>query len=87
MSVNIFHKSTGDLIQIAGNAMVGGGGSSSPTSSSIIFRNKADFPTTGDTKILYVATDEDAIYRWNGTLNTYIQLDDTANIKEIIGNV
>ena len=87
MSVNIFHKSTGDLIQIAGNALVGGVGSGSSTSSSVIFRNKNDFPTAGDTKILYVATDEDVIYRWNGTLNSYVQLDDTTNIKDIIGNI
>ena len=86
MSVNIFHKSTGDLIQIAGNALVGGGGGSTPTGS-VIFRDKANFPTVGDTSYLYVATDEDVLYRWNDTLNKYIQLDDTASIKEVVGNI
>lgn len=65
----------------------GGGGGSSPTASNVIFRDKADFPTTGDTTCLYIATDENVLYRWNGTLNQYVQLDDTANINEIVGNI
>ena len=65
----------------------GGGGSSSTTTSNVIFRNKADFPMAGDTTCLYIATDENVLYRWNSTLNQYIQLDDTANINEIIGNI
>ena len=65
----------------------GGGGSSSTTTSNVIFRNKADFPMAGDTTYLYIATDENVLYRWNGTLNQYVQLDDTANINEIVGNI
>ena len=65
----------------------GGGGGSTPTASNVIFRDKIDFPTQGDTNCLYIATDENILYRWNGTLNKYIQLDDTASINEIIGNI
>lgn len=65
----------------------GGGGGSSPTASNVIFRDKVDFPTQGDTSCLYIATDENVLYRWNGTLNQYVQLDDTANINEIVGNI
>ena len=65
----------------------GGGGSSSTTTSNVIFRDKADFPMAGDTNCLYIATDENLLYRWNSTLNQYVQLDDTANINEIIGNI
>ena len=65
----------------------GGGGGSSPIASNVIFRDKADFPTQGDTNCLYIATDENLLYRWNGTLNKYIQLDDTASINEIVGNI
>ena len=86
MSVNIFQKSTGDLIQIAGNAMVAGGGTT-PTGSNIVWKNRSDFSTQGETGILYIATDENVMYRWNGTLNKYVQLDDTANIEEIVGNI
>ena len=63
------------------------GGGSSPTASNVIFRDKADFPTQGDTNCLYIATDENVLYRWNGILNKYIQLDDTASINEIVGNI
>ena len=65
----------------------GGGGGSSPATSNVIFRDKKDFPTQGDTNCLYIATDENVLYRWDDTLNKYIQLDDTANINEIIGNI
>ncbi len=73
MSVNIFDKSTGNLQQIAGNALIGGENGSS-SDSSLIFRNKNDFPLEGETNILYIATDENIIYRWNGTLSQYISL-------------
>ena len=66
---------------------VSGGGGSSLADSNIIFRNKANFPAVGKTSILYIATDENVLYRWNGTLNQYVQLDDTANINEIVGNI
>lgn len=75
MSVNIFQKSTGELKQIAGNASVGGGGSTSGEAN-IIWRDKANFPAVGETGVLYIATDENLFYRWNGTLNKYVQLDD-----------
>lgn len=87
MSVNIFRKSTGELIKIAGNAPVGGSSGSTSANANIIWRDKANFPAVGETSVLYVATDENLIYRWNGTLNTYVQLDDTASIKTIIGTI
>ena len=65
----------------------GGGGGSSIANANVIFRNKANFPAVGETSILYIATDENVLYRWNGTLNQYVQLDDTANINEIVGNI
>ena len=86
MSVNIFQKSTGELKQIAGNALVGGSGSTSG-GANIVWRDKANFPTVGETGVLYIATDENVMYRWNGTLNAYVQLDDTASIKTIVGTV
>ena len=72
-----------ELVGVSG----GGSGDSSPTASNVIFRDKADFPMTGDTTCLYIATDEKVSYRWNGTLNKYIQLDDTTNINEMVGNI
>lgn len=86
MSVNIFQKSTGELKQIAGNAPVGGSGST-PVGANIVWKDKADFPVQGETSTLYIATDENVMYRWNGTLNAYVQLDDTASIKTIVGTV
>lgn len=86
MSVNIFQKSTGELKQIAGNASVGGSGSTSG-GANIVWRDRANFPVQGESSTLYVATDENVMYRWNGTLNAYVQLDDTASIKTIVGNI
>ena len=86
MSVNIFQKSTGELKQIAGNAPVGVSGSTFG-GANIVWRDKANFPTVGETGVLYIATDENVMYRWNGTLNAYVQLDDTASIKTIVGTV
>lgn len=87
MSVNIFQKSTGELKQIAGNAPVGGSGGSASGGANIVWRDKANFPTIGETSVLYIATDENVMYRWNSTLNKYVQLDDTTNIEKIIGNI
>lgn len=87
MSVNIFQKSTGELKQIAGNASVGGSGGSTSANANIIWRDRADFDVVGQNGVLYIATDENVMYRWNGTLNTYVQLDDTASIKTIIGTI
>lgn len=87
MSVNIFQKSTGELKQIAGNAPVGGSGGSTSGGANIIWRDKADFNAVGQSGVLYIATDENVMYRWNGTLNAYVQLDDTASIKTIVGTV
>lgn len=87
MSVNIFQKSTGELKQIAGNAPVGGSGGSTSGGANIVWRDKANFPTVGETGVLYIATDENVMYRWNGTLNAYVQLDDTASIKTIVGTI
>lgn len=87
MSVNIFQKSTGELKQIAGNALVGGSGGSTSGGANIVWRDKADFDAVGQSGVLYIATDENVMYRWNGTLNAYVQLDDTASIKTIVGNI
>lgn len=87
MSVNIFQKSTGELKQIAGNAPVGGSGGSTSGEANIVWRDKADFDAVGQSGVLYVATDENVMYRWNGTLNAYVQLDDTASIKTIVGTI
>ena len=65
----------------------GSGGGSSIADSNVIFRNKANFPAVGETSILYIATDENLLYRWDDTLNQYVQLDDTASINEIVGNI
>ena len=65
----------------------GGGGGSSIANANVIFRDKSNFPAIGETSILYIATDENLLYRWDDTLNKYIQLDDTASINEIIGNI
>lgn len=86
MSVNIFQKSTGELKQIAGNAPVGGSGSTSG-GANIVWRDRTNFPVQGESSVLYIATDENLMYRWNGTLNTYVQLDDTTSIKTIVGNI
>lgn len=86
MSVNIFQKSTGELKQIAGNAPVGGSGSTSG-GANIVWRDRTNFPVQGESSVLYIATDENVMYRWNGTLNAYVQLDDTASIKTIVGTV
>nr|DAG25481.1 MAG TPA: Peptidase [Caudoviricetes sp.] len=86
MSVNIFQKSTGELKQIAGNAPVGGSGSTSG-GANIVWRDRANFPVQGESSVLYIATDENVMYRWNGTLNAYVQLDDTASVKTIVGTV
>lgn len=86
MSVNIFQKSTGELKQIAGNAPVGGSGSTSG-GVNIVWRDRTNFPVQGESSVLYIATDENVMYRWNGTLNAYVQLDDTASIKTIVGTV
>lgn len=87
MSVNIFQKSTGELKQIAGNAPVGCSGGSTSGGANIVWRDKANFPTVGETGVLYIATDENVMYRWNGTINAYIQLDDTKNIQTVVGTV
>ena len=87
MSVNIFQKSTGELKQIAGNAPVGGSGGSTSGGANIIWRDKANFPAVGETGVLYIATDENVMYRWNGTLNAYVQLDDTKNIQTVVSTV
>lgn len=86
MSVNIFQKATGNLIQIAGNALVIGG-DSVPVSSQIIIRNKADFPIEGDKNCIYVSSDENVLYRWDISLSTYVQLDDTANITKLTSTI
>ena len=87
MSVNIFQKSTGELKQIAGNAPVGSSGGSTSGGANIVWRDRANFPVQGESSVLYIATDENVMYRWNGTLNAYVQLDDTASIKTIVGTV
>ena len=67
-----------ELVGVSGGA---------PTGGNIVWRDKANFDTVGQSGILYIATDENVLYRWNGTLNQYVQLDDTASINEIVGNI
>lgn len=38
----------------------------------IIFNTHAEFPNIGDSTKLYVATDEDKIYRWDSTQLIYV---------------
>lgn len=52
MSVNIFQKSTGELIKIAGNAHIGGSGGSA--TSQVIFSKKSEFPTQGLADKIYI---------------------------------
>ena len=60
MSVNIFQKSTGELIKIAGNAPVGG--SSGSTTSQVIFSKKAEFPAQVLADKIYIDTDTSKSY-------------------------
>nr|DAO22822.1 MAG TPA: hypothetical protein [Bacteriophage sp.] len=60
MSVNIFQKSTGELIKIAGNAPIDGSGGSA--ASQVIFSKKSEFPTQGLTDKIYIDTDTSKSY-------------------------
>ena len=62
MSVNIFHKSTGNLMQIAGNALVGGGGGSTPAEPQIVFSKKSEFPIVGLNNKIYIDTETSKSY-------------------------
>lgn len=37
----------------------------------ILFSTKLEFPNTGDSSLLYVATDENKIYRWDNNSMVY----------------
>lgn len=50
----------------------------------ISFKNYKEFPNVGNAEKLYIATDENAIYRWDGEENVYICIGrDWENISEI----
>lgn len=63
MSVNIFHKSTGNLTQIAGNALIGGGGTAAENQ--VVFSKKSEFPTVGFSNKIYIdiETSKSYIYK------------------------
>lgn len=45
------------------------------------FQNRAAFPSQGDSKYLYIATDENRLYRWSSEESEYIQLSgDSQNV-------
>ena len=52
--------------------------------SEICFNSYKEFPSIGNSEKLYIATDENAIYRWDGEENVYICIGrDWNNISEI----
>ena len=63
---------TGKFVKLLVDGMFGG---------SIEFINRTTFPEIGDDQILYIAVDENIIYRWDNTLSEYVGLS-TANIDE-----
>lgn len=63
---------TGKFVKLLVDGMFGG---------SIEFTNRTSFPEMGDDQILYIAIDENIIYRWDNTLSEYVGLS-TAKIDE-----
>lgn len=56
----------------------------SGTKSEISFKSYKEFPNIGKAEKLYVATDENAIYRWESEKNVYICIGrDWEDISEI----
>lgn len=54
------------------------------TKNEISFKSYKEFPNIGNAEKLYVATDENAIYRWDGEENVYICIGrDNENISAI----
>jgi hypothetical protein len=48
-------------------------------SSGLIFKNKSSFPSIGNEKNLYIDTDEDKIYRFNSSTNSYVMINRATN--------
>lgn len=46
-------------------------GSGGDYSSELAFENRKDFPLVGDTTTLYIATDEDMMYRYDAASKSY----------------
>ena len=54
------------------------------TKSEISFKSYKEFPNIGNAEKLYIATDENAIYRWDNENNVYICIGgDNENISAI----
>ena len=47
------------------------------------FATHMDFPNIGDPNMLYVATDENVIYRWDANKMVYISLNSLVDINQI----
>lgn len=59
---------------VVSDGMVDGsvGKAESASSNELIFKNRFEFPTIGNLNLLYIATDENQIYRWDSDTNAYI---------------
>ncbi len=71
MSVNI--QTGNGLIQVANKNI--------PVNKRIEFKNKVDFPTVGEENKLYVAVNENAIYRFDITTQSYVCLGSNSSIE------
>lgn len=69
MSVNVIQN--GRLIKVAG------GGGSAPAESPVVFLNRDVFPSPGAADKIYLALDEDTLYRYDVAAATYIPLTGT----------
>ena len=49
----------------------------------LIFSTKLEFPDTGNSENLYIATDENAIYRFDVGQNDYICLNELSGLKPV----
>jgi len=53
---------------------------------SIVFNTHNEFPNIGDSSKLYVATDENKIYRWDSDTNIYVSVSGAGSDFNIIEN-
>lgn len=68
-----WYEITGEIARPSGSAK-----------SEISFKNYKEFPSIGNPERLYIATDENAVYRWDGENNVYICIGrDWQDISEI----
>ena len=49
----------------------------------LIFSTKLEFPDIGNSENLYIATDENAIYRFDSSQNDYICLNELSGLKAV----